>query len=66
MSKVRIVVLRKPGKPNYALPGAYRPIYLLDTLCKLLEAVMARRLSFLLNPIDPCRTLIWKMAEADN
>ena len=42
----RIVVLRKPGKPDYSLPGAYRPISLLNTLGKLLEAVMARRLSF--------------------
>jgi len=39
-----IVVLRKPGKPDYAVPGAYRPISLLNTLGKLLEAVMARRL----------------------
>jgi len=42
----RIIVLRKPGKPDYSLPGAYRPISLLNTLGKLLEAVMARRLSF--------------------
>jgi hypothetical protein len=42
----RIVVLRKPGKPDYSLPGAYRPISLLNTLGKLLEAVMARRLSY--------------------
>lgn len=43
----RIVVLRKPGKPDYSLPGAYRPISLLNTLGKLLEAVIARRLSHL-------------------
>jgi hypothetical protein len=42
----RIIVLRKPGKPDYSLPRAYRPISLLNTLGKLLEAVMARRLSF--------------------
>jgi hypothetical protein len=41
------VVLRKPGKPDYAVPGAYRPISLLNTLGKLLEAVIARRLSYL-------------------
>jgi ribonuclease HI len=41
-----IVVLRKPGKPDYTVPGAYRPISLLNTLGKLLEAVMARRLAF--------------------
>lgn len=40
------MVLRKPGKPDYSVPGAYRPISLLNTLGKLLEAVMARRLSY--------------------
>ncbi|KAI3094034.1 hypothetical protein CBS147333_10045 [Penicillium roqueforti] len=43
----KIVVLRKPAKPDYSIPGAYRPISLLNTLGKLLEAVVARRLSFL-------------------
>lgn len=48
----RIVVLRKPGKPDYSVPGAYRPISLLNTLGKLLEAVMARRLTYLCyNPV---------------
>lgn len=41
------MVLQKPGKPDYSLPGAYRPISLLNTLGKLLEAVIARRLSYL-------------------
>jgi hypothetical protein len=41
-----IVVLRKPGKPDYSAPGAYRPISLLYTLRKLLETVMAKRLSY--------------------
>ena len=43
----RIVVLRKPGKPDYTIPGACRPISLLNTLGKLLKAVVARRLSYL-------------------
>ena len=42
----KIVVLRKPGKPDYSVPGAFRPIALLNTLGKMLEAVMARRLSY--------------------
>ncbi|KAI3055668.1 hypothetical protein CBS147353_11278 [Aspergillus niger] len=44
--QARIVVLRKPGKSDYSAPGAYRPISLLNTLGKILEAVMARRLSY--------------------
>lgn len=39
------VVLRKPGKPDYSLPKAYRPIALQDTLSKVIESVIARRLS---------------------
>jgi hypothetical protein len=41
-----ILALRKPGKPDYTVPKAYRLISLLNTLGKLLEAVMARRLSY--------------------
>src|ERR1700677_1035559 len=41
-----IVVLRKPGKEDYADPGSYRPISLLNTLGKLLESVVAKRLSY--------------------
>jgi hypothetical protein len=40
------MVLRKPGKTDYANPAAYRAISLLNTRGKLLEAVIARRLSF--------------------
>lgn len=39
------VVLRKPGKPSYADPKAYRPIALLNTLGKLFSAIMADDLS---------------------
>lgn len=35
------VVLRKPGKPDYSLPKAYRPIALLNTTCKLLTSIVA-------------------------
>ena len=42
----KIVVLRKPGKADYTVPSSYRPISLLNTLGKLLEAVVARRLSY--------------------
>ncbi|KAH7919726.1 hypothetical protein BV22DRAFT_1022465, partial [Leucogyrophana mollusca] len=30
------IVLRKPGRPDYSLPKAYRPITLLDTMAKIL------------------------------
>ncbi|KAL1581903.1 hypothetical protein WHR41_09480 [Cladosporium halotolerans] len=43
----KIVVLRKPNKPDYSKPKAYRPISLLETIGKGLEAVVARRLSYL-------------------
>jgi len=43
----RIVPLRKPGKPNYTVAKAYRPISLLSTLGKAMEGVVAERLSYL-------------------
>lgn len=41
------VVLRKPGKPDYSDPAAYRPIALLNTLGKVLESIVAGRISAL-------------------
>jgi ribonuclease HI len=35
------VVLRKPSKPSYTIPKAYRPVVLLPTLAKVLTAIMA-------------------------
>jgi len=43
--EARTVVLRKPGKPSYSDPGAWRPIALLNTIGKLIESLMAKRLS---------------------
>ena len=40
------VVLRKPGKPRYDVPKAYRPIALLNTMWKVLAAVIADQISF--------------------
>ena len=42
------VVLRKPGKPNYTTPKAYHPIALLNTTSKLLMAVIADQLTYVL------------------
>ncbi len=42
-----MVVLRKPGKPRYDVPKAYRPIALLNTMWKVLAAIIADQLSYL-------------------
>jgi hypothetical protein len=39
------LALRKPNKEDYTIPKAYRPIALLNTMGKILELVMARKLS---------------------
>ena len=39
------VILKKPNKPNYSEPKAYRLIALLDTLGKVLETVISKRLA---------------------
>lgn len=39
-----IIVLRKPGKPDYAEPNAYRPIALLDTIGKVLSSCVSEDL----------------------
>lgn len=41
------VVLRKPGKPDYSIPKAYRVISLLNCLGKINERIMAKRLGYL-------------------
>ncbi|RYN71832.1 hypothetical protein AA0119_g13652, partial [Alternaria tenuissima] len=41
------VVLRKPGKDDYTAPKSYRPIALMNTTGKIMDAVIARRLSYL-------------------
>src|SRR6266481_2949542 len=38
-------VLRKPGKPCYDIPKAYRPIALLNTISKLATSIIAEELS---------------------
>ena len=41
------IVLRKPGKPDYTVSKAYRPIALENTLGKVLESVMADTMSYI-------------------
>ena len=43
----KIITLQKPGKLDYTKPKAFRPISLLLTISKGLEAVIAARLSYL-------------------
>jgi retron-type reverse transcriptase len=38
-----VVVINKPGKPDYHQPKAYRPISLLECMGKLLEKIVASR-----------------------
>ena len=40
------VVLRKPGKDDYTVPKSYRPIALLNTMGKVMDAIIATRLSY--------------------
>ncbi|KAL3418443.1 zinc knuckle [Phlyctema vagabunda] len=39
-------ILRKPGKSDYTSPKAYRPIALLNTIGKLIDSILARRISY--------------------
>jgi len=40
------VVLRKPGKPRYDMPKAYRPIALLNTMWKVITAIIANHITY--------------------
>ncbi len=40
-------ILKKPNKPDYSVPKAYRVISLLNYLGKVSERILARRLSYL-------------------
>lgn len=41
------IILKKPGKPDYSAPKAYRVISLLNCLGKVSERILAQRLSYL-------------------
>ena len=42
--EAKTIVLKKPGKATYSDPGAWRPIALLNTVGKVIEWIMAKRL----------------------
>lgn len=44
LKEARTIVLRKPGKPDYGAPKAWRPIALLEVVSKVVEATIAQRL----------------------
>ncbi|KAF5377839.1 hypothetical protein D9615_006682 [Tricholomella constricta] len=46
------VALRKPNKPDYSEPRAYRLIQLLECLGKVLEGIIARRLAYMVGRED--------------
>ncbi|KZT07221.1 uncharacterized protein LAESUDRAFT_616976, partial [Laetiporus sulphureus 93-53] len=46
LKRAVVVLIAKPAKPDYSLPKAYRPIALMETLSKLIEKVVAKRLLF--------------------
>ena len=45
-------ILKKPGKPDYSIPKAYRVISLLNCLGKVSERILARRLGYLAETTD--------------
>ena len=46
------IVLRKPGKLDYIKLNAYRPIALENTIGKVLESIIAKVLSYLIETYD--------------
>jgi hypothetical protein len=42
--EAKVVVIPKPDKPDYSLPKAHHPISLLETMSKLLEKAVAKRM----------------------
>ena len=46
------VMLKKPGKSDYTSPSSYRLIALLNTLRKVLEAVISNRIKFTAETYD--------------
>jgi hypothetical protein len=44
--EAKVVVIPKPDKPDYSLPKAHHPISLLETMSKLLEKAVAKRMQY--------------------
>ena len=50
-----IIILRKPGKKNYSIPLAFSLITLLDTLRKVLESIISKRIRY---AVEKYKTLL--------
>lgn len=48
-----MVVLHKPGKPSYSTPKAYRLIALLNTMWKVMTAIIANHITFNMEKYQP-------------
>jgi exonuclease III/ribonuclease HI len=46
------VVLRKPGKSDYTAPKSYRPVALINTLGKVMDTVLARRIQHITETLE--------------
>jgi hypothetical protein len=44
--EAKVIAIPKLDKPDYSLPKAHRPILLLETMSKLLEKVVAKRMQY--------------------
>ena len=57
----KILLLKKPNRGNYALPGTYRPISLLLTLSKAMEYLIAQKIAHLSDAYSllPEKSLWW-------
>jgi hypothetical protein len=61
--EAKVVAIPKPDKPDYSLPKVHRPISLLETMSKLLEKVIAKRMQ---HDIVVHVTLVERESDLDN
>jgi hypothetical protein len=54
--EAKVVAIPKPDKPDYSLPKAHRPISLLETMSKLLEKAIAKRMQHDIVAHEPVHT----------
>lgn len=52
--KATVIIIPKPGKPDYGILKEYRPVSLLSCLRTTLEKIMARRMPCLAEKNNLC------------